>query len=111
MNNIDYDSLTDEFKPFFLEKYQNFIDEQIKEVNSANYSIDISKYTSITVQEPYKITAEFLQNKNIKNHSITNAVRSFQFDLDFFLLMSTFDERIKMDHELFHKIWLHNQNY
>lgn len=111
MSKIDYDALNEKFKPLFLEKYRSFIDQQIDEVNNSNYSIDISVYTSKTVQEPYNIVEKFLQDENIVNHSITNVIRSFQYDLDFYLLMSAFDERVKMDHELFHKIWLHNQNY
>ena len=110
MDKINYDLLTEEFKPYFLEKYRTFINEQIQEINNSNYSIDISIYTSKTVQEPYNITEQFLKEKNIDNHSITNEIKSFQFDFDFYLIMSTFDERIKMDHELFYKIWLHNQN-
>ncbi|WP_159478355.1 hypothetical protein [Chryseobacterium sp. 18068] len=111
MIKIDYDALNEKFKPLFLEQYESFIDAKIDEVNKSNYSIDISVYTSKTVQEPYDIVAKFLREENIENHSITNVIRSFQHDLDFYLLMSTFDERIKMDHKLFHKIWLHNQNY
>lgn len=111
MNKINYDALNEKFKTLFLEQYRNFINEQIEEINNSNYSIDISIYSSKIVQEPYNIVTKFLQDENIENHPITNAIRSFQRDLDFHLLMSAFDERQKMDHELFHKIWLHNQNY
>ncbi|MCT3664244.1 hypothetical protein HZR00_17240 [Elizabethkingia anophelis] len=111
MAKINYDALNEKFKSLFLKYYRDFINNQIEEIKNSNYSIDISIYTSKTVQEPHNIVARFLQDENIENHSITNAIRSFQYDLDFYLLMSTFDERLKMDHELFHKIWLHNKDY
>lgn len=111
MENIDYNELSEKFKIFFLDKYRTFIDEQIDEINNSNFSIDISIYTSKTVEQPRQIAFEFLKNQNIQNHSITNIVRSFQFDLDFYLLMLTFDQRQKMDNELFHKIWMHNKDY
>lgn len=111
MEKIDYDLLTEEFKTYFFEKYRDFTDAQIEEVNNSNHTIDISVYTSKTVQEPKNIAEKFLKEKNIKNHSITNTIRSFQFDLDFYLLMATFDERIRMNHELLDEIWLHNQAF
>ena len=111
MENIDYDELSEKFKLVFLDKYQIYINQQIEEVNNSNFSIDISIYTSKTLEQSHNITFEFLKNENVQNHLITNKVRSFQFYLDFYLLMLTFEQQRKMDNELFHKIWLHNQNY
>lgn len=109
MGKINYKLLNEKIKPYFLAKYRDFINKQIKEVNDSKYPVDISIYTSKTAQEPNRIVEQFLNDKNIENHSITNAIGSFHLNLDFYLLMQSFDERIKMDHELFHKIFLHNQ--
>ena len=109
MKKINYDELIEKFKRIFIEEHRKFVDEQKMNVQSSDFLVDVSEYTTLTVEEPHRIVSEFLEKENIKNHSITNPIGSFQHDLDFHLLMLTFDERRKMDAELFQFIWEHNK--
>ncbi|MEZ7526879.1 hypothetical protein [Cloacibacterium normanense] len=109
MNQLNYEEISTEFKNYFLNNYRNFIDEQIKEVKNSKFLINVSDYTSETIDEPHRIVTNFLKEKNIKNHRITNLYKTFEFEFDFYLLMLTFDERRKMDIELYEEIWRHNQ--
>jgi len=69
MNN----KFIDIFRSYFEENYSKFIKEQIEEIASSNFVVDISKYTGRLVSEKTLLIVNFLINNNIlyDNYIIT----------------------------------------
>ena len=63
----------DIFRSYFEENYSKFIKEQIEEIASSNFVVDISKYTGRLVSEKTLLIVNFLINNNIlyDNYIIT----------------------------------------
>lgn len=97
---MNHEELTQQYITYFTTKYKSFITEKIQEIKTDKNPIDISVYTSQTVEKPKIITSEFLKFKGIDDYTL-NIPNILSLKLSLYLEMRAFDDRIKLENELF----------
>lgn len=105
---MNYTELKEKFEKQFYSMYEDFINEQIIEIQQANYLIDISQYTSSTVTEPKNMIRNFLNEEKVSDQMLGSFDGNFRLSLSLLLELDSYDERRKLDLKLFNEIVKHN---